>query len=123
LDATPSTKISTTGRDDPVLHPENNARSAVYLFDLKVDRYFGSGPLAERAFTGTNPLQCCQRKWNFLSQDRQFLVNWAHTGNLVLDRQLLLRHNQERKLALKSVPVSGYTVTATDLVRVAISSK
>jgi hypothetical protein len=38
-----STKISTVGRNDLVPHPDNQTDSAIHLFDLTTDQYFGEG--------------------------------------------------------------------------------
>jgi len=49
LDAAPTTKTSTVGRDDPVLHSDSETGSAAHLFDLKSDRHFGEEQLSDFA--------------------------------------------------------------------------
>jgi hypothetical protein len=48
LDATPATKTSTVGKDDPVLYPDSQTGYVTHLFDLKTDRYFDKGQVLQR---------------------------------------------------------------------------
>ena len=61
LDARPSTKASTTGAGERVLHPSIKTGCATHLPDSTADRYFGDGKLVTTAFLRTKP-SCSTRR-------------------------------------------------------------